>query len=56
MEEATFGIAQVYNTSAICVSLQAELLMIDREYFIKTLQTQPAVYNTLVQKSATNYK
>lgn len=39
IEEATFGIAETYNTSAQCVSLKAELFMIDREYFIKTLQT-----------------
>ena len=37
MEEHIFGQSSSYNTSAVCTSLEAELLYIDREILTKAL-------------------
>lgn len=55
IEEAVFGQNTKYNTGAVCQSLKAELLEIDRELFEEIFRKYDLIWKQVLEKSAQNY-
>jgi hypothetical protein len=37
LDEASFGLSNIYNTGAVCLSLEAELFKIEKDFFMKLM-------------------